>query len=445
MPEPMLITGLKQLLTFRGPKSPRCGPAMRNIGLVNDGAVLIENGIILAAGPAAEVMKHPAASAASDISVRGVALPGFVDSHSHPVFVGSRLTDFSMRIRGESYVEIKKKGGGIISSIAAVRWASQSDLEDDLRQRALRFIECGTTTLEAKSGYGLSLESEEKMLKVIVAIDREGGLELVPTLLAAHSVPPEFKGDCERYLNYVIKEILPEISSRKLAVFCDVFCEKGYFTARQSRRLLEAAKRFGLKPKIHAEQLSNSGGAKVAADVKAVSADHLDFVDARDISLMKKSRVVGTLLPACNYFLGTKRYPPARKMMDSGLPVALATDFNPGSAPCWNMQMVISIACTQMKMTPEEALTASTVNGAHALGLAKRLGTIEPGKQADIIVMDADDYREIAYYFGDNQCAMTIKRGAVVYDRHHAAEGTPTPHASLSARGGSASGEKWES
>lgn len=428
MPEPILITGLKQLLTFRGPGSPRCGPAMRNIGLVNDGAVLIDNGIILAAGPVAEVMKHPAASTAEDISVRGVALPGFVDSHSHPVFVGSRLADFSMRIRGASYPEIKKKGGGIVSSIAGVRWASRSDMEDDLRQRALRFIECGTTTLEAKSGYGLSLESEEKMLKVIVAVGSEGGLELVPTLLAAHCVPPEFKGNSEEYLNYIIKEILPEISLRKLAVFCDVFCEKGYFTGRQSRRLLEAAKRLGLKPKIHAEQLSHSGGARVAAGIKAVSADHLDFADARDISLMKKNRVVGTLVPACNYFLGTRRYPPARKMIDSGLPVALATDFNPGSSPCWNMQTVISIACTQMKMTPEEALTASTVNGAHALGLAKRLGTIEPGKQADLIVMDADDYREIAYYFGDNQCAMTVKRGTVVYDRHRAAEGTTTPH-----------------
>lgn len=423
MPRPLLITGLKQLLTFRGSKSPRSGKAMSETGLVRDAAILIDNGVILTAGTAGEVVKHPAAAAASDLSVRGVALPGFVDNHSHPVFSGSRLTDFSMRIAGASYPEIKKKGGGIISSISSVRAAPQSDLEDDLRQKALRFLQCGTTTLEAKSGYGLSLESEEKMLKAIAAVNTEGPLELIPTLLAAHCVPPEFSGEPGKYLEHVIREILPAAAGRKLAVFCDIFCEKGYFTPEQSKRLLAAAKKLGLKPKIHAEQLTNFGGAKTAAEVKAVSADHLDFATGRDIALMKKSGVIASLLPASNYFLGLTKYPPAREMIAAGLPVALATDFNPGTCPCWNMQMVISIACTQMKMTPEEALTASTINGAHALGLGKRLGSIEAGKQADIIIMDADDYRETAYYFGDTQCAVTIKKGKIVCDRHNIAGG----------------------
>ncbi len=418
MTKPLLITGLRQLLTLSGSKTARRGKAMGETGIIKDGAVLMDKGVILASGVSGEVMKHPLASLSEDVSVKGVALPGFVDSHTHPVFAQARLADFSMRTAGASYQQIKAAGGGIISSVNGVRNARQTDMEDDLRQRAVRFLEAGTTTIEAKSGYGLSPESEEKMLRVIAAVAGEGPLEILPTLLAAHAVPPEFGGDAEKYSEYVIKEILPRISRQKLAVFADVFCEKGYFSPEQSKRILNAAKRLGLKSKVHAEQLNRYGGAMVAAQVKAVSADHLDFASDKEISAMKKAKVIATLLPASNYFLGLKNYPQSRKMIDAGLPTALATDFNPGTCPCWNMQMVISIACTQMRMSPEEAITASTINGAHALGIAGRTGSIEPGKQADLIVIDADDYRELAYYFGDNQCAMTIKKGKIVYDKH---------------------------
>jgi imidazolonepropionase len=412
----ILYTGIDQLLTFAGDASPRAGAAMRETGLVEDAAVLTDGGLIAAAGPRAQVAKHPLAKKARKVEARGVCLPGFVDSHTHAVFAEPRLKDFSMRTAGATYQEIKAAGGGIISSIGAVRRQAPKVMAEQLAGRAGLFLRCGTTTIEVKSGYGLSLDSELKMLRAVKAAAGKTPLGMLPTLLAAHGVPPEFKGDSQKYLDYVVREILPKAVSEKLAVFVDIFCEKGYFTPEQTRAYLKEAARLGLKPKVHSEQLSNYGGTRAGAAAGAISADHADHVFAEDISAMREAGTIATLLPASNYYLGLAKYPPAREIIEAGVPVALATDFNPGTCPCWNMQFVLSVACTHCAMTPEEALCAATVNGAWALGIGDRAGAVMAGMSADLAFFDAGDYRELCYYFGDSQCRMTVKGGAVVFD-----------------------------
>lgn len=411
----VLFTGIKQLLTFAGDDAPRAGAAMRETGLVGNAAVLVEGGVIEAAGPRAAVHRHRLAKKAKVVETGGVCLPGFVDSHTHMVFAEPRLKDFSMRAAGASYQEIKAAGGGIVSSIGAVRKQGQKAMAAQLAGRAARFLACGTTTAEVKSGYGLSLESELKMLKAVRDAGKLTPLEMVPTLLAAHSVPPEFAGDARKYLDYVTAEILPKAAEEKLAVFADIFCEKGYFTPEQTTAYLKEASRLGLKPKAHTEQLSNYGGTRAAAAAGAVSADHADHVFAEDIAALRDAGTIAALLPASNYYLGLSRYPPAREIIAEGVPVALATDFNPGTCPCWNMQFVLSVACTRCGMTPEEALCAATVNGAWALDMGESSGVVAPGRKADLAFFAADDYRELCYYFGANQCAMTVKSGRVVY------------------------------
>jgi imidazolonepropionase len=286
-----------------------------------------------------------------------------------------------------------------------------------LAGRAARFLECGTTTAEVKSGYGLSLESELKMLRAVRAARKLTPLELVPTLLAAHSVPPEFGGDAQKYLDYVMAEILPKAAAEKLSVFADIFCEKGYFTPEQTQAYLKEAARLGLKGKVHSEQLSNYGGTRAGAAAGAISADHADHVYAEDIAAMRDAGTIAVLLPASNYYLGLAKYPPARELISEGVAVALATDFNPGTCPCWNMQFVLSVACTHCGMTPEEAVCAATVNGAWALGLGETRGAVMPGMRADLAFFGADDYRELCYYFGAAACCMTVKGGKIVYAR----------------------------
>lgn len=411
---PLLITGLTQLLTFKGPAAPRAGRAQGEVGLVKNGAVLSEGGLIMAAGPEKEVLRHPLAKKARTIRIKGVALPAFVDSHTHAVFAEPRLKDFSLRTQGVSYAEIKARGGGIISSVRAVRRQRPADMVSQLVERAGRFLECGTGTIEVKTGYGLNRESELKILKAVKSAASRTQLEMLPTLLSAHAVPPEFRSPKE-YLLHIISRILPEAASKKLAVFADIFCEKGYFSPEESFAYLSACASAGLIPKIHAEQLSRSGGALAGAAAGAVSADHLDHAGKHDMAALRRAGTVAALLPASNYFLGLSKYPDARAFIAAGVPVALATDFNPGTSPCWNMQLVLSVACTHMKMTPEEALCAATVNGAAALGAAGRLGSLQPGMQADIAVFDAVDYRELCYYFGANLNKLTVKKGKVVY------------------------------
>lgn len=412
-----LFTNIKQLLTFAGDQAPRAGAAMREAGLVKNAAVLVEGGIVEAAGPRAAVSRHRLAKKARHVEVNGVCLPGFVDSHTHAVFAEPRLKDFSMRTAGASYQEIKAAGGGIISSIGAVRTQPQRVMAGQLAMRAAGFLECGTTTAEVKSGYGLSLESELKILRAVREAQKLTPLEMLPTLLAAHGVPPEFNGEAQKYLDYVTAEILPKVAAGKLAVFADIFCEKGYFTPEQTTAYLKEAARLGLKPKVHSEQLTNYGGTRAGVAAGAISADHADYVHAEDITAMRASGIIAALLPASNYYLGLAKYPPARELISAGVPVALATDFNPGTCPCWNMQFVLSAACTHCAMTPEEALCAATVNGAWALGIGDRVGSVVPGMQADLAFFEADDYRELCYYFGANQCVMTVKKGKTVYTR----------------------------
>jgi imidazolonepropionase len=413
----ILFAGIKQLLTFAGDNAPRAGAAMRETGLVKNAAVLVDNGLIVAAGPRAAVLRHRLAKKARKVEVNGVCLPGFVDSHTHAVFAEPRLKDFSMRTAGATYQDIKAAGGGIVSSIGAVRAQAPKAMAAQLAARAARFLECGTTTIEVKSGYGLSLDSELKMLRAVKEARKYTPLEMLPTLLAAHSVPPEFKGDAQKYLAHVTAEILPKVAAEKLAVFADIFCEKGYFTPEQTTAYLKEAAKYGLKAKVHSEQLSNYGGTRAGAAAGAVSADHVDHVYAEDIAAMRDAGTVATLLPASNFYLGLAKYPPAREIIAQGVPVALATDFNPGTCPTWNMQFVLSAACTHCGMTPEEALCAATVNGAWALGIGDRVGSVVPGMQADLAFFDADDYRELCYYFGVNQNLLTLKKGDLVYPR----------------------------
>jgi imidazolonepropionase len=410
-----LVVNAAQLLTMSGPERARAGSEMSKLGMVQGGAVLVEDGVVLAAGLKDIVQMNEKARGARILDAEGgVVAPGFVDSHSHPVFTEPRLKDFEGRIAGKKYADLAAEGGGILWTVNGVRGATQDQLAAGLRRRVHDFIASGTTTLEAKSGYGLDLENELKMLRAIKQVGEEGPLELVATFIGAHAVPPEFKGRADDYVKRVCEEILPKVAEEKLAAFVDVFCEDGFFTRAQSEKVLAAGIKAGLKTKIHAEQLSRSGGVELAAAAKCASADHLDCVEQKDIDALVKSGVIACLVPGSNYFLN-KPYPPARRLIDGGAALALATDFNPGTCPCWDMRQILSIACTQMKMTPAEAMTAATVNGAHALGLGKRLGSLEGGKQADLVCHEATDYREIPYFFGAPKVRWVMKKGVLVH------------------------------
>ena len=313
---------------------------------------------------------------------RRVVLPGFVDAHTHLVFAGNRLDDFERRARGETYEQIAKAGGGIWSTVEKTRAASEADLFAQAKKHAQWFLKCGTTTVEAKSGYGLTLEDELKILRVIRRLNEETPLEVVPTFLGAHAVPREQTAN--EYVDLVINEMLPRVAKEKLAEFCDVFCERGYFDIEQSRKILSAAKKVGLKLRGHVDQLTNGGGAKLMGELKATTADHLEKTDEQGIAALKSNGVQPVLLPGSVYALGSTTYPRAREMIDAGLAVVVATDFNPGSSPTPSMPMVLSLACTQMKMSPAEAITASTINAAHSLGRGDQIGSLEPGKAREL-------------------------------------------------------------
>ncbi len=405
---------VRQLLTMAGPARPRTGPELDNPEIIEDGAVLIRDGRIDAVGSTAEILPRIAGDDTRILDLDGrnvVLLPGFVDSHTHPAFWGTREAEYELRIRGASYEEIAARGGGILNSARRVAEATQGQIAANILHYARLFLEYGTTTIEAKSGYGLSTEGELKLLR---AIDEAGAgtpLSMVPTFLGAHAYPTEFRDNHRGYLDLIIHEMLPAVANEKLAVFCDVFSDRGFFSLEETREILTAGLQYGLRPKIHADELAAFGAAELAAELQAVGADHLEKISPAGMTAMARAATVAGLLPGTAYNLGLEHYPPARNLIEAGVPVALATDFNPGSCFTLNMQLILSIACTQMGMSPGEALTAATINGAWALDLAHARGSIEPGKRADMILMACPNYQTIPYLFGINHCIETIKDG----------------------------------
>jgi imidazolonepropionase len=407
------VLHVSQVVTLAGPPRPRIGSEMLDLAIVTDGGLLIRDGVVTAVGSSDEIEKR--APGAEVIDASGcVVLPGFVDAHTHPVFAGTRLDDFERRAKGETYEQIAAAGGGIWSTVEKTRAASEDDLFRRAKKHVQWFLNCGTTTIEAKSGYGLTLEDELKILRVIRRLNQEGPLEFVSTFLGAHAIPPEHQQSPESYVELVIEEMLPRVSSEKLAEFCDIFCEAGYFDLEQSQKILTAAQNFGLKLRAHVDQLTNSGGAKLAAELGATTADHLEKTDEQGIFALKSAGVQPVLLPGSVYALGSTCYPCARDMIQAGLALVLATDFNPGSSPTPSMPMVLSLACTQMKMSPAEAITASTINGAYSLNRGEKIGSLEPGKLANFSIFNCQDYRELAYWFGFVQAHSVYVRGEKV-------------------------------
>ncbi|MBI2922725.1 MAG: imidazolonepropionase [Planctomycetes bacterium] len=396
------------MLATMGPESgPRRGARMRELGLLR-GDVAIRDGVILEAGH--EIA--PGYRAELTWPARGrLVTPGLVDPHTHAVFAGTREDEFEMRNSGVPYAEIANRGGGIRRSVAQVRSAAPGEILARTRVSLRRMLAHGTTTVEVKSGYGLSLADEVKLLEAARALGDEGPVEVVTTFLGAHEVPPEYEADRAGYVNLVCGQMIPEVARRGLARWCDVFCEKGVFEIDDSRRILEAAKAAGLDVRLHAEEFATIGGAQLAADVGAASADHLMAIDDAGIEALKRAGTVAVLLPGTTFFLGLPKYAPARRLIEAGVPVALATDFNPGSCYTESLQIIFTIAATQLKMTAAEILTACTVNAAHSLRIGDRVGRIAAGMQADLVLWDADDPRQLPYHFGVNQAALVIKKG----------------------------------
>jgi imidazolonepropionase len=417
----LFLRDASQLLTLAGRPVPRRGTDLCELGIIRGGAVLTEGERILAVGATSGLAREARRLHAISIDCRGrVVMPGFVDSHTHLLFAGNRVEDFDRRLRGASYEEIARAGGGIRFSAERFCEARPGQLIAQAGRFLDQFAEHGTTTVEVKTGYGLDPAQELKALAIIRRLREHSPLELVPTLLAAHALPARYQGKREAFLKRLIGGLIPAAARGKLAEFIDCFCDRGAFTAAECRRVLAAGARHGLIPRLHAEQLTHSGATRLAVRLRAASADHLDRIRKPDLRALSRSDVVATLLPGTNFHLGLGHYPPARELIDGGAAVALATDFNPGTSPTLNMQFILSLACSQMRMMPAEAISAATINAAHSLRRAERLGSLEPGKQADLVVMDVADYREIPYYFAWNHCLLTVKRGCIIHQRERA-------------------------
>ncbi|MBI3787496.1 MAG: imidazolonepropionase [Ignavibacteriales bacterium] len=410
----LLLKNINQLVTVHSNgKSFKSGISMRDLGVIQNASVLIDNGIFQWIG-LDETFAQPLREDAEIVDASSfVALPGFVDAHTHLLFAGSRENEFALRAEGKTYQEIAAQGGGILSTVKATRAATKKELKKLASKRLDAMMKHGTTTAEIKSGYGLDVDSEIKMLEAITELAEEHFMTIAPTFLGAHAVPPEFKDRKEEYIKLVCNTMMPYIAKRNLARFCDVFCETGYFSAEESRQILQCAQSLGLKLKLHAEEFNSIGGTALAAELQAVSVDHLEHIDEEGIRKLQKGSTVAVALPGVSFFLHNP-YAPARKLIDAGLPLAIASDFNPGSCMSFSMPLMMTIACTQMNLTPEEAITACTLNGAAALGLSQTVGSIEVGKQADIILYDIPDYRYLAYHFGTNLVAKVIKRGVIL-------------------------------
>ena len=412
----LLLKNAAELVTCRG-SAPRKAAAMSELGIIENGAMWVRNGQILAVGTTPEILAAFPESPDEVIDADGrCVLPGFIDPHTHFLFAGHRAEEFSWRLRGDSYMEIMERGGGIVNSVKATRAAGREELFATGWRRLSSMLSFGVTTVEGKSGYGLDTATEIKQLEVMRDLDREHVVDIVPTFMGAHAIPPEYKGRSDEYIDDLIENTLPQVAERKLAEFCDVFCEKGVFSLEQSRRLLLAGQKAGLRSKVHADEIVPLGGAELAAEVGALSAEHLLHASEQGIQRMADAGVIAVLLPATAFCL-KEPYARARQMIDQGVPVALATDFNPGSCFSESIPLVIAIAALYMKMNPAEIVTALTINAAAAVGRADRIGSLEAGKQADFIVLEHPSYLYLPYHAGVNCVETVVKRGQIVHDR----------------------------
>jgi len=396
----LAVWNASQLVTLAGPARPRVGAEMRELGIIENGAMLVRGGRIEAVGKRPEIERL--VSTETEIVDAGgrVVLPGFVDAHTHPVFAGNRADEYELRAEGATYAEMAARGGGIRSTVRRTREATDQELMEAAKRYRGWFLRAGTTTIEAKSGYGLTLETELKMLRVIRQLGSEACLRYVPTFLGAHEIPDEYRGRPGEYVKLIVHEMLPRVTAERLAEYCDVFCEPDVFPEDRARAVLEAAKACGLALRVHADQFRGDYGSLLAAELEAATADHLEATTDAGLRALHEAGVQPVVLPASVYALGLTRYPPARRMIDLGMPLVLATDFNPGSSPTASMPMALSLASTHLKMTPAEAITAATINAAYSLGRGGEIGSLEPGKSADFAIHDAVDYREMAYFFG---------------------------------------------
>ncbi len=410
----LALINIKQLVTVSANgKRVKTGAAMKELGIIENAAVIVEHDKISWIGRMEDLSMGSLKEAEVLDCIDRVVMPGFVDAHTHLVFAGSREHEFAMRSAGSTYQEIAAKGGGILSTVAQVREATKKDLKKNARRWLNAILKHGTTTVEIKSGYGLDMSNEIKMLEAINELNDEEVMTVVPTFLGAHAYPAEFKERKEEFVREISDRMVPYIGSKKLAAFCDVFCENGYFNVPECKLILTHAKHFGMVPKVHAEELSASGGAELAALLGAVSADHLEHVSEKGIEALAHAGVVGVLLPGVSFFLN-HQYAPARALIEAGVPVAIASDFNPGSCMSYSMPLMMTIACTHMRMSPEEAITASTLNAAAAVNLSNEIGSIEIGKKADMILLDIPNYQFLPYHFGENHVDKVVKNGVVL-------------------------------
>ncbi|KON66638.1 imidazolonepropionase [Peribacillus butanolivorans] len=413
------IKRASQVVTVKGgSKEPKRGQAMSDIGIIENGSVIIEGGTITFVGSDVEAEQYISTidGKVSTIDASGKVLtPGLIDPHTHLVFAGSREKELEMRLNGAKYIDILKAGGGILQTTTSTREASEEQLIEESLKRLNRFLQYGVTTVESKSGYGLTLEDELKQLRATKRLNEQHPIDLVSTFMGAHAIPVDYKENPDEFVRLVIEEMIPKVAEENLAEFCDVFCEEGVFTIEQSERILEAGKNFGLKPKIHADEIVQFGGAELAAKVGAVSADHLLQASTEGIKQMAESGVIAVLLPGTAFFLMEKPAD-ARKMIESGVPVALSTDRNPGSSPTESLPFVMNLACLTMKMTPAEVLTACTINAAHAIGRADQIGSIEVGKKADLVLFDAPNYQTLQYNYAVNLVDTVLKSGKVIVE-----------------------------
>jgi imidazolonepropionase len=413
----LAVLNCTQLVTLKGARRARTGAEMSELSIITDGAMLVSDGRIEKVGRRDEIEPLVREDCEVVDADGRVVMPGFVDAHAHPVFAGTRADEYERRALGATYQEIAAAGGGIRATVRRTRRASLEDLVEAGKRYSQWFVRGGTTTVEAKSGYGLSIEDELKILRAVRRLDQETPLRYVPTFLGAHDIPDEYRERRSEYVELVVNEMLPRVARERLAEYCDVFCEERVFTPAETRRILSAARSAGLALRIHADQLTRGGGAELAAELGATTADHLEHTDATGIAALVRAGVQPVLLPGSVYALGSHRYPAAREMIEAGLSVVLATDFNPGSSPTPSMPMILSLASTHMKMTPAESLTAATINAAYSLNRGDQLGSLEEGKRADFVIHDCVDYREVAYFFGVEHAHAVYVDGRLIYNR----------------------------